>query len=265
MIVLLVGLAVAVSLLYRHRTWKAQAWPTEGVRPPAWQAHRGFWKAGAQENSYSSFVKAREMGFQMFELDVRLSQDEVPVVFHDGDLKRIAGKDLRVSEVTAADLKTWAGACTLEEVLASKEIPDSINIEIKSNTVFDSRLEKHVAGLVQKYQREKSVMFSSFNPISIWRLSHLLPQVPRALLATGESDPENKIYLKKLWLAPYIGVNALNLDYRFITPKEVRAYKERGIPVALWTVNDPDRGKAYLQAGAISIISDVEKSADSFS
>ncbi|MFV8257806.1 glycerophosphodiester phosphodiesterase [Bdellovibrio bacteriovorus] len=265
MIFLVVVLAVSGLLFYRHKTWKAQSWPVEGVKPASWQAHRGFWKAGAQENSYSSFVKAREMGFQMFELDVRLSQDEVPVVFHDGDLKRIAQKDLRVTEVAAADLKSWAGACTLEEVLASKDIPASINIEIKSNSVFDSRLEKRVAELVKKYHREKDVMFSSFNPISIWRLSRLLPQVPRALLATGENDPENKVYLKKLWLAPYVGVNALNLDYRFVTPNEVRAYKERGIPVALWTVNDLDRAKAYLQAGAISIISDVEKSVDSFS
>ncbi|AFY01839.1 glycerophosphodiester phosphodiesterase [Bdellovibrio bacteriovorus] len=265
MIALVALLAIAGFLFYRHKTWQAQRWPVEGIQPPAWQAHRGFWKAGAQENSYVSFVKAREMGFQMFELDVRLSQDEVPVVFHDGDLKRIAQKDLRVTEVSAADLKTWAGACTLEEVLASKDIPAAINIEIKSNALFDSRLEKGVAELVKKYHREKDVMFSSFNPMSIWRLSHLLPQVPRALLATGEDDPENKIYLKKLWLAPYVGVNALNLDYRFVTPNEVRAYKERGIPVALWTVNDLDRGKAYLQAGAISIISDVEKAADLFS
>lgn len=265
MIALLGLLLLTVFLFYRHKTWKAQSWPVDGVKPPAWQAHRGFWKSGAQENSYASFVKAREMGFQMFELDVRLSRDEVPVVFHDGDLKRLAQKDLRVTDVADADLKIWAGACTLEEVLAGKDIPASINIEIKSNSVFDSRLERCVAELVRKYHREKDVMFSSFNPVSIWRLSRLLPQVPRALLATGEDDPENKIYLKKLWLAPYIGTNALNLDYRFVTPNEVRAYKERGIPVALWTVNDLDRGKAYLQAGAISIISDVEKSADSFS
>lgn len=265
MIAVVVLLLLVGFFVYRHNTWKAQSWPSGALTLPAWQAHRGFWKSGLPENSYQSFVKAREMGYQMVELDVHLSQDGVPVVFHDQDLKRMAGKDIRVSAITAAELKELTGACTLEEVLASKEVPEFLNIEIKSNSALDSRLEKAVAKLVKEYHREATVLFSSFNPLVVWRLSRLLPMVPRALLATGEDEPENRIYLKKLWLAPYVSLNILNLDYRFITPNQVRALKKRGVPVALWTVNDPERAQAYLQAGASSIISDVEKSADSLS
>lgn len=254
---LVLFIAAVLILVVRHKTWTAQPWPSQALTVPRYQGHRGYWKEGAQENSLDSFRAALARGLTMVEFDVRLSKDGVPVVFHDDNLNRIAHRPEIAGELTAAELKHFANAPSLAEVLLATDIPQLLNIELKTKSALNGDLEEQVALLIEKHQAYNRVLFSSFNPLAVWRLSKLLPQVPRALLASRETDPTNKIYLKRLWLAPYIGVHLLHLDKSYWTPAEVQAYKKRGIPVALWTVNDPAAAELYLQAGAISIISDT--------
>lgn len=256
MFLLVVILLIAGFLIYRHYTWKALPWPAQALIPPDFQGHRGYWKEGAQENTMASFKAAAARGLQMIEMDVRLSRDGIPVIFHDVDLKRLAHRSRRVEECTAQELQSWAQAPSLEEVLSSREIPQNLNIELKTSAAFDGRLEKAVAALILKYKAERRIVFSSFNPMSLYRLSRLLPDVPRALLVTWDDDPENKFYLRKMWFAPYMRLHALHLDHHYVTPQDVQKWKRRKVPVALWTVNEREKAEAYLQAGALSIITD---------
>ncbi|MFM6928674.1 MAG: glycerophosphodiester phosphodiesterase, partial [Bdellovibrio sp.] len=148
-------------------------------------------------------------------------------------------------------------APSLEELLRSSDVPAFFNIELKTDKAFLGILEKSVAEVVRKTQSESRVLFSSFNPLAVRRLSRLLPEVPRALLATAGKDPGNRIYLRKLWFAPYIRANLLHLDYRFVDAAAIKRWSQRGVPVALWTVNDEAKAKEFLAAGAVSIISDT--------
>ncbi len=257
MFFLVLLIAVVAALVLRHKTWTALAWPAQGLTPPRFQGHRGYWKEGAQENSMDSFRAAKARGLKMIEFDVRLAKDGIPVVFHDDDLKRIGNSNKQVLDLTAVELKQLANVPSLEEVLLATDIPQLLNVELKTKSGLNGELEKQVALLVRKHQAEGRVLFSSFNPLAIFRLSQLLPDVPRALLASREEEPSNKIYLKRLWLAPYVGVHLLHLDKNYWTTEEVAAYKKRGIPVALWTVNEQALADKFLQAGAISIISDT--------
>ncbi|MEN0060335.1 MAG: glycerophosphodiester phosphodiesterase [Bdellovibrio sp.] len=255
MIAAIVLLLISV-LLWRHYTWKAQPWPQGALQPPAYQAHRGYWKEGAPENTLASMKAAWEQGFQMAELDVRLSADGIPVVFHDKTLRRWGDEKVLVSMLTARELSTRTQSPTLEQVLQSQERPAFINIELKTDQMWDGQLEKKVAAVVRQQGAEKQVLFSSFNPLALYRLSREIPQVPRALLATEEKDARNKIYLRHLWLAPYVNIQALHLDAQYVSPGELQKWKKRKIPVALWTVNDRQRAQDYLAQGALSIITD---------
>lgn len=256
MSVLVVLLIVSAVVVYRHKTWKSLPWPQGALMPPKFQGHRGYWKGGAQENTMASFRSAQERGLTMIEMDIRLSADQVPVVFHDFDLKRLASRDKNVQECTAAQLHEWAQAPTLDEVLSAQDIPRYLNIELKTSAVLDGRLEEKVARLIKKHGAEQRVLFSSFNPLSLWRLSRLLPNVPRALLSSQEDDPENKFYLRHLWFAPYVRLHALHLDWHYVDVAELEKWKRRQVPVALWTVNEKDQAEAYIKAGALSIITD---------
>ena len=57
-------------------------------------AHRGLFdnRSAAPENSLAAFRLAVESGYGI-ELDVQLSKDDIPVVFHDATLKRMCGVD----------------------------------------------------------------------------------------------------------------------------------------------------------------------------
>jgi len=66
-------------------------------------AHRGA-SAEAPENTLVAFRRAIELGADGVEFDVRLAADGVPVVIHDATLKRTAGIDRRVADITSAEL-----------------------------------------------------------------------------------------------------------------------------------------------------------------
>ena len=87
-------------------------------------AHRGLFdnKSDAPENSLPAFEKACQKGYAI-ELDVQLSKDNIPVVFHDDNLKRMCGVDGSVWDYTIKELKKMRLAAsdatipTFEEVL----------------------------------------------------------------------------------------------------------------------------------------------------
>jgi Glycerophosphoryl diester phosphodiesterase len=249
-------LLLVLYVIFKEFTWKAQPWPKDSLVVTKYQGHRGYWKGGKQENTMESFSAALERGHQMVELDVRLSKDQVPVLFHDDDLNRLAHRSEHVADLTAAELKQYAQAPSLEEVLGHSHWNLFFNIELKTDKAFDGTLEEKIAEVIQRTGTAKRILFSSFNPLAIYRLSKLLPQIPRALLVTDEDHERNKIYLRRMWLAPFVNLNALHLDSQYVTPADVARWKKRGVPVALWTVNDTAKANDYLKSGAISIISD---------
>lgn len=246
-----------IVILYRHKTWSALPWPVEAMQPPKYQGHRGYWIEGEQENTLAAFRAAGRRGLQMVEMDVRLSVDQVPIVFHDEDLKRIGNSPQdKVSTLTAQQMLQKVKAPSLGDVLQDSEVPSFLNIELKTVEFWSGALEKQVAAVVRRHHAEKRVLISSFNPLALWRMSRHLPEVPRALLASKTKEPVNRFYLRHLFLAPYVRIHALHLDHIYVSHKEMADWSRRKVPVSLWTVNDPERAGELLRAGALSIISD---------
>jgi len=56
------------------------------------------------ENSMDSFRLASRLQINFFEIDVVLTKDNIPVVFHDKNLKRLTGEDRFIREVTYNEL-----------------------------------------------------------------------------------------------------------------------------------------------------------------
>lgn len=251
-------LLVCLYLFFRlFQNWRPAVWPSNHFKLPQWQVHRGYWVEGAQENTLEAFRTAARLGFKMAELDVQLSKDGVPVVFHDDDLLRLAQRTERVDQLSAIELKEFANIPTLEEVLTDKECVPYFNVEIKSRTIRDQRTAKAVAKVVRKINAESKILFSSFNPMTLRVLWKELPEVPRALLATDDkTDSDSKIYLRKLWLGGFAHAHMVNLDKKMITNKLMIRMNERKIPVAAWTVNDKDTTGILMNKGVVSIISD---------
>lgn len=62
-------------------------------------AHRGY-SARHPENGTAAFEAAIAAGADFIETDVRLTRDGVPVCWHDPDLKRLAGRDESIADLT---------------------------------------------------------------------------------------------------------------------------------------------------------------------
>jgi len=80
---------------------------TELLKQP-YYAHRGLHKNGsdAPENSMLAFQRAVEHGYGI-ELDVQLTKDRIPVVFHDESLDRVCGVAGNVRDYTFEELQAF--------------------------------------------------------------------------------------------------------------------------------------------------------------
>lgn len=104
--------AVLYLLLIMPRIGKRKG--TECLRE-TYYAHRGLHdnRTGTPENSMEAFRKAVKEGYGI-EMDVQLSKDGVPVVFHDFTLERVCGRPGKVCEYNYEELAQFS-LCGSEE------------------------------------------------------------------------------------------------------------------------------------------------------
>lgn len=233
----------------------AEPWSVDHVELPRYQAHRGYHLDGALENTSEALIRAQCRGSRMCEFDVRLTQDRVPILFHDEDLIRVAGRPGRIHEVPWIEIQSANPKLSrLESILSDPQIRMNFNIELKSNFLWDDPLEREVAKVVLKTQSFSRILFSSFNPLALFRVSEYLPEVPRALLVSEELESQVARHMLAL---PFLKIQALHFDHQMISgPQDIQPWLRAGYKVACWTVNDPNRASELLSWGVHSIISD---------
>lgn len=232
---------------------RVESWPKKSFELPKYQVHRGYWMGGFQENTLHAFKAAAQKGSKMVEMDVQLSRDQIPVVFHDEDCSRFSSSNALVKNLTAKELKELVNAPTLEEVLIDKEVVPYFNIEIKTDSLVGTPLERKVADVIEKHQMQRKVLFSSFNPTSLWRISQYLPDVPRAYLIENSSTQKHLFHFA---ISAVTSVHLLHLDEHLISKEAMEEWNDQKVPIAAWTVNDESSAKNLLNLGCVSIISD---------
>lgn len=94
-------------------------------------AHRGLHqdKNISPENSLAAFQLAVDNNYGI-ELDVNLTMDHVPIVFHDGDLKRVCGLDKKVNEMTFEELKSLRLYNSNERIPHLQEVLDLVDNQV---------------------------------------------------------------------------------------------------------------------------------------
>ncbi|MBC7419362.1 MAG: glycerophosphodiester phosphodiesterase [Bdellovibrio sp.] len=203
---------------------------------PKLQAHRGHWIDGLTQNSLDSIQSAFKLNYEMVEFDVRLTADNVVVLFHDDAIENQEIKSLSFKKLHA--LKP---VNTLTQVLtwlsAEKNKNLKLNIEFKSKLIFGFKLEKMVSQLINQFGVSEQVMVSSFNPLSLARFRFFSPQVYRGLIQTFEDYPENNWFVRARVFNLLCRPHALHLRYEDWTAAKYLNLNKK-IPVVLWTLND---------------------------
>jgi glycerophosphoryl diester phosphodiesterase len=252
------------------RYFHAPQWPRLSIDLPKFQSHRGrtLRLNGSQqerdfimnsENTMAAFRQARVHGALMCECDVRLTRDKQVIVYHDDSLLRfVPGDKRRVDEIDFAELRQLLAVPLLSELLSADDVPAKINIELKTGEIWGrSQLERLVVELIKEAKANDRVIVSSFNPLSLMRMARLAPHIPRALLVTQAREPGNAIYLRKMWLGFLARPHLLHVDDAMANARQLTRWRERGLLVAVWTVNSIERARELLSLGAVSVISDL--------
>ena len=109
-------------------------------------AHRGG--SYGRENSLETIVRAARAGADAVECDIRKTSDEVLVIYHDPDLKRLTGNDSEVADITFAEMKKImedAGhkILTFDELASGYKETTPILLHIKL-TGYDEKFAEYV-------------------------------------------------------------------------------------------------------------------------
>jgi glycerophosphoryl diester phosphodiesterase len=225
--------------------------------------HRGA-AAVAPENTLASLRKAAELGARWVEFDVKLTRDGHPILAHDDRLERTTDgrgrfADLTLAEVQRLDAGSWFAPAfagervpTLEEALAlCRELGLGLNLEIKpcrGREVETARVA--VATLRAHWPADRPVpLISSFAPACLAIAREQAPEVPRGWLAGR---------LPRRWreLLEAAGCSTLNLDHRWLGARQRAAVVAAGVPLLLYTVNDPQTARAQLGSGVAAVFTD---------
>ncbi len=226
-------------------------------------AHRGA-REVAPENTMAAFQAALAMGADGIELDVMLSADGVPVVIHDFTLERTTNGQGRVAERTLAQLQAldaglyFAPRYQGERIPALEQVLDTfggslrINIELKSHTLAQTDLEAAVAQLVVQKGLISSVIVSSFDPLSLWRMRRINPRIARGLLYARHMP----LFLRRAWAAPFLALDALHPQASMVDAAYVRWARRKGYHINVWTGNEPAEMERLLVLGVDMLITD---------
>ena len=197
------------------------------------QAHRGSPDpaTGVRENTLDAFARARELGADGVELDVRLTADGGLAVHHDPVIEG-AGP---VHELATRDLP---GHVPLLAEALEACVGMLVNIEIKNfptEASFDptDRASSLVVGVVEDLRRSESVVLSSFWSGALAAVRSLAPALRCGLLVLPSHDAHESIAA-----ALGTGCAAVHLPVNLVDPPTVAAAHAAGLAVAAWTVVD---------------------------
>lgn len=184
----------------KDRTRRKRLLPFEAVRI----AHRGLFDNQAEypENSLSAFKRAMDYGFGI-ELDVRLTKDGIPIVFHDEDLNRVCKINKKIEELTYNDLKRYTIFNSNEHIPRLDQVLELINGKVP--LVIEIKAEYSVSEICRKtmfqlYRYPGHYCIESFSPFVLAWFEKHEPYVLRGQLSMdffNESTQINKPFAVK--------------------------------------------------------------------
>ncbi|WP_438856266.1 glycerophosphodiester phosphodiesterase [Agromyces sp. M3QZ16-3] len=231
--------------------------------------HRGD-RSQAPENTMPALELAMDE-LAYVETDVRLTRDGVPVLFHDTDLERIAGRDARVEDLDLDRLERidagawysveWAGERipTLEGflvALAEREDARAL-VELKADWTPDQ--VRTVLDLVERQGLRGRVVLQSFSIETLQSIQRVSPTTPRIMLIRElPADP--------VPLAVHLGLIGFGTTAASVTaaPEAIDAAHAAGLAVLCYTLNSQDRWQEVSALGVDGIITDQPSDLDAW-
>ena len=140
-------------------------------------AHRGS-SIQHPELTLTAYKAAVDEGADGFECDVRLTKDNQVILWHDPDMKRIAGNSARIADTNLKEIKRlYPQTMTLEELLIlARDNKKELAIETKHPVPTGSAVEKKVMALLKQEKSVAQISVMSFSWLALENIRRIDPQ-----------------------------------------------------------------------------------------
>lgn len=271
-------------------SWSRRAWAVviaaglllAAVAPPAIAdkpldiditAHRGA-ALMAPENTAAGYAFAQRARATFIEVDVQLSADGIPVLFHDAELTRTTNvaqvfpdrTSYAVGDFTWDELQQLDAGSWFDDDFAGEHIPrlsdaihygirgSGVNIELK-DPENSPGVEQAVADELasdrrwQALERRGRLVVSSFDIPSLATFHELVPDVPTSGIGSVPDAATLTDYAA--WMATW------TTNYREMAPEDVDRVHAAGMELVVYTVDSPDHMADVIDLGVDGIVTDV--------
>lgn len=236
-------------------------------------AHRGLHGNGVPENSMAAFRLALEAGYGI-ELDVHLLKDGGLGVMHDSNMKRTAGVERKLEDLTTEELTRFHLESTEETIPDFHDVLKLFNgkapliIELKSDGNNAAQLSKTVCELLDTY--EGPYCLESFDPRCVLWIKKHRPEMIRGQLAENFviRDTDGVPFILRWVMTKQVA--------NFITKPDFIAYRFEdrvrlgnricrnfwGLQGVSWTIKTKENYDTAVKEGWIPIFEGIRPSAD---
>ncbi|MBO6519786.1 MAG: glycerophosphodiester phosphodiesterase [Rhodospirillales bacterium] len=225
--------------------------------------HRGA--AGlAPENTLISLRRARLEGAKWVEFDVKLSSDGTAVLFHDDTLERTTTgrgrvKDCHIDTIRKLEAGAWFGASFAgtrvptfaESIQTLADEGLGANVEIKPCPGEARRTAEVVCRMIAETWSDSvpGPVISSFDRDAMAVARDMLPDAARAMLFSGLPDDWKRV-------VDELKCTSVHASNRHVTKAVVAQVNEAGLPLRIYTVNDPARAETLREWGVSAVFTD---------
>ncbi len=215
-------------------------------------AHRGY-VAGNVENTISGLVSAANAGADLIEIDIQQTVDGEFVVFHDRTLRRLAGKNGVIANMTLSELKTLTihqngfsdKIASLDDCIEiAKALDVSLLIELK---VHGQETEDVLPKLVEKLRKYKvldSYYVQSADGQKMMQLKKLVPNLRVGIVYALNIGPMEE------------NVDFIALEESWVTEQLIEELKQHPTDLFVWTLNDDRSLQTFIEKNVSGVITD---------
>jgi glycerophosphoryl diester phosphodiesterase len=210
--------------------------------------HRGA-RGLAPENTWAALKKGIEAGVDEVEIDVRVTQDGVPVLNHDLRLLDASGR-LRVHSYSWKELRArQPGLISLDGALDLIDAKCPVLIEVKPGEPVAP-----IVAVLNKFLKSKKyspgdLLLGSKSQKTLLELHRALPKLTTVVIEPFWS-------VRAQYRAKQLGTKRLSMNQLFVWSGFVRFMHRRGYELYVYTLNDPRRAAFWQKHGLAGVITD---------
>jgi glycerophosphoryl diester phosphodiesterase len=193
-------------------------------------AHRGA-SIDFPEMTMRAYQGALDDGADGFECDVRVTQDNQLVLWHDADMKRVASYSGRIAEMDFMEIKRhYPEAILLDELLElARDNKKELAIETKHPVPTGSAVEKKVMELIAQEETASEITIMSFSWLALENIRKINPLQPTVALLEDRFNALMRRFTSAQFLGP-------SVEYLRLHPELTSEHRK----LFVWTVDDAD-------------------------